>query len=421
MANNYGPLQSDGPITVPNIADVFFLYKPYSGGQTQLSDYYADKIKVYAPPTPTIPSTGSPISVGNFYGKRYALPVNVYVNSPVKNFDLYTAANSVALNTYNVSLANPDIPFIIVLYNNSTISSDDYTKPALYCGSNIAGNLSVNSRSSLSVVNNGSIIGGVAPGGARSDTYGPGSRNWTVPAGVTSVTVHVVGGGGGGGTAQEVLNGGAGGGGGSGGYGASTFSVTPGDNLGINVGGGGGGGQTSGRGSVANGGGGGSSNITRNGAVMAYGNGGGGGGGGQSGNGGNGGGGGGGSTRGGNGGGRGNSGTNDRSSGFGGGGGGSVYGGWGGGGGGASFFDRTNPLGWSGSGGGGGGANVSYTIALPGGDAILLTKPTSINNVGVISGGLNSIGTAGPYGNAIRGKSFLTNSPLAGTVRGGLV
>lgn len=72
----------------------------------------------------------------------------------------------------------------------------------------------------------------------------PGSRSWTAPAGVTSITVEVWGAGGGGqgvgvnGTSQS------GGGGAGGGYVKTTYSVTPGNTYNYKVGSGGSGGET---------------------------------------------------------------------------------------------------------------------------------------------------------------------------------
>jgi hypothetical protein len=99
-----------------------------------------------------------------------------------------------------------------------------------------------------------------------------GVSSYTVPAGITSITVKAWGGGGGGGTGTT------GGAGGGGGYATSTISVTPGEVLSVSVGGAGGGGarNTSGRG----GGGGGESGIRRSDnsvAIIASGGGGGGG------------------------------------------------------------------------------------------------------------------------------------------------
>ena len=82
---------------------------------------------------------------------------------------------------------------------------------------------------------------------------GPVSTTFTVPAGVTSITVKVWGAGGGGGGA-DAANGGAGGGGG---YAYAVISVTPEEVLDIVIGGGGPGGVVSGSGNGGAGGGGG--------------------------------------------------------------------------------------------------------------------------------------------------------------------
>jgi hypothetical protein len=67
-----------------------------------------------------------------------------------------------------------------------------------------------------------------------------GSFDWTVPSGVTSVTVHLWGGGGGGGGSMDaVWSGHAAGGGGGGGYSTATVSVVPGAVIPITVGSGG--------------------------------------------------------------------------------------------------------------------------------------------------------------------------------------
>lgn len=63
-----------------------------------------------------------------------------------------------------------------------------------------------------------------------------GSANFTVPMGVTSLTVKVVGGGGTGGKSRDVNYGGGGGGGGAGGYIDTTISVSPFDVLTVVVG-----------------------------------------------------------------------------------------------------------------------------------------------------------------------------------------
>ncbi len=99
----------------------------------------------------------------------------------------------------------------------------------------------------------------------------PGNGNWTVPCGVTSITVEVWGAGGGGGGSNT--NGSGGSGGGSGGYSSSTFTVTPNSSINYTIGlagaagaanggDGGNGGNSSILGMTANGGTGGKANAT---------------------------------------------------------------------------------------------------------------------------------------------------------------
>lgn len=107
-----------------------------------------------------------------------------------------------------------------------------------------------------------------------------GDATFTVPSGVTSITVKMWGAGGGGGGGG---NGAAGAAGGGAGYTTATLSVTAGENLVINVGGGGNGGVYSSAGSGAGGGGGGGgySSIYRDSTALLIAAGGGGGGGGR--------------------------------------------------------------------------------------------------------------------------------------------
>jgi len=75
-------------------------------------------------------------------------------------------------------------------------------------------------------------------------TYTTGSGNFTVPCGVTSLTVEIWGGGGAGGAADNNPNGGSGGG--AGGYSTAILAVTPGNNIAYTVGAGGTGGSNNG-------------------------------------------------------------------------------------------------------------------------------------------------------------------------------
>lgn len=117
-------------------------------------------------------------------------------------------------------------------------------------------------------------IGGGSISGQVFNTQGSGS--FTVPSGVTSITVKAWGGGGGGGAGGSAA---AGGNGGGGGYITATFNVTPEETLNVYVGGGGGAGtrNTAGGG----GGGGGYSSVYRSSTPLLIASGGGGGGGGR--------------------------------------------------------------------------------------------------------------------------------------------
>ncbi len=115
-----------------------------------------------------------------------------------------------------------------------------------------------------------------APLTASSTTFSTaGNTSWTVPTGVTSVTVKAWGGGGGSGSSAAGLSSGAGGGGG---FAQSTLSVSAGQTLTVYVGGGGNGG-TSGGSKGNGGGGGGYSGVAVSGTLQVIAGGGGGGGG----------------------------------------------------------------------------------------------------------------------------------------------
>ncbi|MFN8466044.1 MAG: MBG domain-containing protein [Caldilineaceae bacterium] len=97
------------------------------------------------------------------------------------------------------------------------------------------------------------VVAAAPPALAVSDTL-TGSGNWTVPAGVTSITVECWGGGGGGGADSSSTDG-AGGGGGGGAYAKrNNYSVTPGSPIAYSVGGGGGSGANGGDTSFGTGG-----------------------------------------------------------------------------------------------------------------------------------------------------------------------
>jgi hypothetical protein len=426
MANNYGPLPQSGPISLEDIADVFFLYKSYpdliQGRLVDMTDYYGDKIEYYTPLQPPIPVEASKtLRISDFRGKRYGLLVDLVINAPVNNYNLYDQAQARINVLYpGFILSSAAIPYFITLTNNASVGSVSVDLPALSIGTSSNNvNASINKHSTIAFINNGSVVGATAPGGPRTNTYNPVVTSWTIPRGVTSVSVRVVGGGGGGGTGMEQGWGGGGGGGGSGGTSAGTISVSTGGVMSIRVGGGGGGGQTNGSNNVVNGSAGGSTTISY-GTTSITGGGGSGGGGGNEGWGGFGG------NAGwpnGNRGGEGKSGSNGSDSGSGGNGGASVYGVYGRGGNGGRFDDRSGQ-GWSGDNGVNGVAVLEYVINIPGGPAVHLTRPATIINSslpagpGLLAGGVSSIGSAGERGAYITGYSNVINKPVGGNTTG---
>ncbi len=119
-------------------------------------------------------------------------------------------------------------------------------------------------------------VGGTSYNGQVSNSQG--SDTFTVPTGVTSITVEMWGGAGGGGGGGSNAAGGAGGGGG---FVRATLNVTPGEVLNLYVGGGGGFGAGSATNSGVGGGGGGYSSLYRSSTPLAIAAGGAGGGGGR--------------------------------------------------------------------------------------------------------------------------------------------
>ncbi|HEU5005007.1 MAG TPA: hypothetical protein VFT49_02905 [Candidatus Saccharimonadales bacterium] len=98
------------------------------------------------------------------------------------------------------------------------------------------------------------VVGGVNSTAGSASYSTSGSHTFSVPNGISAITVKAWGGGGGGGGGGAR---GGGGDGGAGGYASSTLTVTPGESLNVYVGGGGGGGTGSSGGNNTGGGGGG--------------------------------------------------------------------------------------------------------------------------------------------------------------------
>ena len=125
---------------------------------------------------------------------------------------------------------------------------------------------------------NGTVDSGYGMEASSTVFSAEGSTSFTVPDGVTSITVKAWGGGGGGGGGGTGDVGAAGAGAG---FTQATISVTPGETLDMYIGGGGGGGEGSNAEAAGGGGGGGYSDVRRSGTELVLAAGGGGGGGGD--------------------------------------------------------------------------------------------------------------------------------------------
>ena len=393
-------------ISLKNIADAFYLYNNYTDiNLVDIHDYYGDKVKYYYSVDPNyqypLPITGQRIKVSDFYGRGYGIFIPLTINSKVNTYNIYSNANTYAQTMCGVSLTATNIPFVIQLTNNSTISSSNYANPALNVGTGY------NNYSTINIINNGTIVGGTNnTGGPVTVTL---NGNFYVPNGVDFISYTVIGAGGGGGGGTEKLNGGGGGGGGGGGKKSGSLNVNYNDKITGSFGTGGQGGAGASLGDDRpNGGNGGNasagSSISLNDKVIASTGGGSGGGGGAPGFGG-----GGGSGPGGNGG-RGDSGGYDTASGSGGAGGGN-------GGAGGGFQDRVSTS--SGANGGSGSVSISYEAVVSGGTALYTRVPITLNNSGSISGGAGSGKNHPLYGISIDGINYVTNSNnIGGTVNG---
>jgi hypothetical protein len=273
MPNNNNPLPSSGPITLQDVADAFFIYKPYVDmTKVDIADYYGDKIKYYYPSardgsTNIPPASSGKIKLSDFRGKRYGLLVPINITSPkTTKFNLFDAANSYAISTYGMAIDTPDVPFFITLTNTSSIAltrqpSTQYQQSFTTAGTTQSFTVTTGV-TSLDIV----AIGGGGGGGGNESYPGsdgsPGTKiTYTQPSSVSDVLTISVGGGGSygrsggrasggpGGTNKLGYNGGSGGpsgahgqSGAGGGGGAATVIQRNGSAVVVAAGGGGGGG-----------------------------------------------------------------------------------------------------------------------------------------------------------------------------------
>ncbi len=262
-------IPGSGPLKISEIATEFGDTTPNS-----MSEYYrGGSLVPDAPANTSIPTSGA-IGIGDFYGATNRIAVPLTISANTQNYDVFTQANASPLYTAGIA----DVTLTV--------------QPGVVVGSSSTGTYALNvpnafnAGDTVTIVNNGTVIGRGGNGGGGGTLPSPGGGGG---AGGNAVYVNFAttitnngtlagggGGGGGGGSgrytsgggnpkqpAVNVYTGGGGGGGGAGntaGSGAGGGS-TPGPNGGsgsggnTTSGGGGGGGGSPGGGPGGSGGG----------------------------------------------------------------------------------------------------------------------------------------------------------------------
>jgi hypothetical protein len=219
------PLPSSGPITIQQIATEFGGTAPHS-----LNEYYRGGAFVAnTPANANIPASGA-IALSNFYGaSKSRVTVNLVISTNTQNYDVYVNRGG------SYVAGNTDV--ILTINSGVFLGATSTSVYALVVSS------SFNAGDTVTIINNGTILGMGGGGGGGGSRFGGGG-----------------GGGGGGNTMQisratritnngVIASGGGGGGGGGGGTSGGKFPTSY-----TGGGGGGGAGYLSGGGGGPNGG-----------------------------------------------------------------------------------------------------------------------------------------------------------------------
>ena len=175
-------LQTTGTISLLDISTEFGGTAPHS-----LSEYYGRA---------GVPSSGT-ISIGNFYGKSNAVTINLTIAASTTNYNLKTALIAAGWNQVTPVICTCTINAGVTVYSTSTGSYAWQTGTGYPAGS------------SLSLINNGIIVGRGGNGGAGGNTGVAGAAGGGAgPALLASVPISI--------TNNNRIAGGGGGGGGGG-------------------------------------------------------------------------------------------------------------------------------------------------------------------------------------------------------------
>jgi hypothetical protein len=228
------PLPSSGPITILQIATEFGGSAPYA-----LGNYYRGGAFVAnTPANAAIPASGA-IALSNFYGaSKSRVTVNIVISANVQNYDVFAnrGGSYVAGNT----------DLILTINNGAFVGATSTGVYALTVSS------AFNAGDTVTIINNGVIIGAGGNGGAGgigngvNGGGGGGGGNALAINRPTRITNNnlIAGGGGGGGGGRGGKSGittyQGGGGGGGAGYNAGSGAASGGGSGSVVAGGGGG-------------------------------------------------------------------------------------------------------------------------------------------------------------------------------------
>lgn len=207
-------IPTTGPVSLEEISSEFGGTPPHS-----LSEYYRNNVNVTnTPANGSVPASGT-ISLRSFYGAKGRVSVSIVISADTANFDLFDACSSVYL---------PGLTDVTLTVNAGVYvySNNSYLDALTISNSFLP-------TDTVSIINNGTIIGAGGKGGRGGD-YTQILASTPGASGGTALNIA---------TPTKITNNGtiAGGGGGGGGGGGSYFGRDKGQDDSIGGGGGGGG------------------------------------------------------------------------------------------------------------------------------------------------------------------------------------
>jgi hypothetical protein len=149
------PIRNTGALPITEIVTEF-------GGSTPhgLSEYYANGSFLspgYFPNPPAVPSTGSPLNVGAFYGKSKRRSINVTISQNTADLDV--------VPLFSTLLAQSTIPADCFLTINAGVTVYGNLKSALVVAPDTSSVSKFRNVDTLTIINKGNIVGFAGTGG----------------------------------------------------------------------------------------------------------------------------------------------------------------------------------------------------------------------------------------------------------------